>query len=180
MADGLMPSSLFCRVVIGRRRARKARLLVDGLWMRRYESSVGAARSARAAVAEFAAHAGMTGERLDDLRVCVSEAVTNAVVHGYPDRDGGVAVVAELTRCSLRVIVSDDGDGLKSQSPAPGLGLGLTLMRELADELTIRELRGGGVEVHLCFSLAPCRAPVEHERQTPAEVTLSAESALDA
>ena len=116
-----------------------------------YPSSVALARLA---VARFAAAAGVAGERLDDVRSCVSEAVTNAVVHAYPRGAGGpIRVAATTTVHELRVHIADDGCGLESKTPNPGLGLGMQLMPKLSNGFTVGERASGGVDIHLRFEL---------------------------
>jgi stage II sporulation protein AB (anti-sigma F factor) len=128
-----------------------------------FASSVGLAR---AAVTKLATGAGIAGQQLDDVRVCVSEAVTNAVAHAYPDRKGGpVRVDAFASDEELRVHVGDDGCGLQSESPNPGLGLGVPVMSQLSDGLAVTERAGGGVDVDLRFDL---RANGDTGRTAPA------------
>jgi stage II sporulation protein AB (anti-sigma F factor) len=117
-----------------------------------FPDDVESVASARLAVGNFAARAGMSGSQLDDVRLCVSEAVANAVAHGYPNGElGDVRVGAAALDGKLLVHVSDDGCGLQGESPNSGLGLGVPLMRKLSDGLVVRE--NAGVEVHLRFNL---------------------------
>ena len=117
-----------------------------------FPDDVESVAAARLAVGDFAARAGVSGSRLDDVRLCVSEAVANAVAHGYPDGEtGDVRVAAAALDGELLVHVSDDGCGLQSKTPNSGLGLGVPLMRKLSDGLVLRE--NAGVEVHLRFNL---------------------------
>jgi anti-sigma regulatory factor (Ser/Thr protein kinase) len=121
-----------------------------------YPSSVALAR---VAVARFAAAAGLAGERLEDVRSCVSEAVTNAVVHAYPRGNGGpIRVAATATDQELRVRVGDDGCGLKSARPSIGLGLGMPVMTRLSHGFAVRESVSGGVDLHLRFELGSTSA----------------------
>jgi anti-sigma regulatory factor (Ser/Thr protein kinase) len=109
---------------------------------------------ARAAVDKFAIAAGLSGERLEDIRLCVSEAVGNAAVHAYaPDEIGPIRVGVLASDGELLVHVSDDGCGLQGASQNAGLGLGLPLMSQLSDGLVVREHGFGGVEVHLRFDI---------------------------
>ena len=83
-------------------------------------------RTARAAVSQFAARCGVHAA---DVALCVSEAVTNAVVHAFRDREGRSGTIRVLAECTdgrmLRVSVEDDGVGVSPRSDSPGLGLGL-------------------------------------------------------
>lgn len=109
----------------------------------------------RRAVVEFAGSHGMSREVADDLRLCVSEAVTNAVLHAFRDRvPGTVSVTAEVDAGDVVVRVSDDGRGFAPRNDSPGLGLGLSLIGDLASELTITRPRGGGTIVSMSFRLA--------------------------
>jgi len=119
-----------------------------------YPSDVSSVGLARAAVDKFALAAGLSGERLDDIRLCVSEAVGNAAVHAYPaDEIGPIRVGLLASDGELLVHVSDDGCGLQGASQNAGLGLGLPLMSQLSDGLVVREHGFGGVEVHLRFDI---------------------------
>jgi serine/threonine-protein kinase RsbW len=106
---------------------------------------------ARSAIAEFASAAGIEGEQLDAVRLTVSEAVTNVVVHGYPDGDGTFYLTAAASVDQVRVMVVDDGRGLRTDSDRPGLGLGLPLMARLSDGFAVEPSASGGVEVRLQF-----------------------------
>ncbi|HEX6025577.1 MAG TPA: ATP-binding protein [Solirubrobacter sp.] len=119
-------------------------------------ASVGRLRNA---LAEFAADGGLTGLRLSDVRTCVSEAVTNAVVHGY--RDGRqprtINVSGELGEDDLMVTVSDDGAGFAPRLDSPGLGLGLPMISALTSSMSILASASGGTEVCMAFRLAGAR-----------------------
>ena len=75
----------------------------------------------------------------DAIGVVVSEAVTNAVVHAYRDRDrpGAVHVSAELHDEGVEIAVADDGLGLRPRPDSPGVGLGMPLIADLADRVVI-------------------------------------------
>jgi stage II sporulation protein AB (anti-sigma F factor) len=72
-------------------------------------ANVGVARNA---VATFASQADFTLADIDEIRLAVSEAVTNAVVHAYPGRTGWVRVTARLSEGQLQVEVEDAGIGI--------------------------------------------------------------------
>jgi anti-sigma regulatory factor (Ser/Thr protein kinase) len=114
-------------------------------------SSVGWARKA---VAELAAVAGMEGERLEDVRLAVSEAVTNSVAYAYEAAPGDVHVIAAVVSGELWIVIADDGMGMRRRpSEIRGLGLGLGLMARVSDALTILTRSSGGVEVQMRFQL---------------------------
>ena len=73
----------------------------------------------RAAVAAFAALLDPTVEELSDIKTAVSEAVTNAVVHGYREQMGLIFITATLTdRPSVRVRIRDKGVGIADVAKA--------------------------------------------------------------
>lgn len=112
-------------------------------------------RWARDLIAEFATRAGVAETRLEDIRLLVSEAVTNAVLHAYGNRPGDVHVIAAVASGELWVVIADDGEGMRTQpGETGGLGLGLALMARLSNELTIGTRSSGGVELRMRFDLA--------------------------
>jgi anti-sigma regulatory factor (Ser/Thr protein kinase) len=108
---------------------------------------------ARAVLTEFARQAGLCGARLDMLRVAVSEAVTNVVVHAYRGRAGSVGVAAAVASGELWVLISDDGCGHQTPPENPGLGFGLVLMADACDDFVIAERAEGGTEARMLFRL---------------------------
>jgi serine/threonine-protein kinase RsbW/stage II sporulation protein AB (anti-sigma F factor) len=106
----------------------------------------------RHAVANYAHSLGVRDP--GTIALAVSEAITNAVVHGYRDRDPGrVTVEAEVVRDDFVVIVEDDGDGVKPRPDSPGVGLGLPLLAQLAATVEIEASGSGGTRVRMCFAL---------------------------
>ena len=97
---------------------------------------------------------GMAVDR-DAIGVVVSEAVTNAVLHAYRDRErpGDVHVSARVERDAVAISVSDDGLGLRPRPDSPGVGLGIPLMADLADHVEITHPRGRGVRIAAHFAL---------------------------
>jgi anti-sigma regulatory factor (Ser/Thr protein kinase) len=108
---------------------------------------------ARRAVAEFAVAAHADPHQVDSVRLSVSEAVTNAVVHAYRGLPGSVHVTAAVVPDGLWILVADDGCGLEPRTDRPGLGLGLGLIAQAADELTIVSRSTGGTELRMRFGL---------------------------
>lgn len=109
---------------------------------------------ARRAVVDFAEQAGATSEELEAVQLAVSEAVTNAVMHAYRDRDPGlVHVSAALAGDELWVLVADDGCGLSPRDDSPGAGYGLRLIAQAADQLTVVRRGDGGTELRMRFDL---------------------------
>ena len=94
-------------------------------------------------------------ERPDDVALAVSEAATNAVLHAYPPGTNGTILLAiDADRDGCRVMVSDEGVGLRPRPDSPGLGLGLPLMAQLADRIDIADGTGHGVHVKMVFTLS--------------------------
>jgi serine/threonine-protein kinase RsbW len=106
-------------------------------------------REARLAVTGLAHGAGMTDDRIADLRLAVSEAATNAIQHGR-DAGGDVSVRASVTQGELRVWITNKGGGMRPRLDSPGLGLGLPIMASVADHLEIVS-DGEGTTVDMMF-----------------------------
>jgi anti-sigma regulatory factor (Ser/Thr protein kinase) len=115
-----------------------------------------APRLARKAAAEFAAGEGADEETLAAIALCVSEAVTNAVLHAYRETDEPGAVEIEACRPNgfLCLYVRDEGCGLKPRVDSPGLGLGLPLISGAASNVEVRAAAAGGTELIMRFDLA--------------------------
>ncbi len=107
----------------------------------------------RARRAVLSALRGIAVDR-DAVGVVVSEAVTNAVLHAYRDRNepGSVHVSASLDDHGLQVAVDDDGLGMRPRVDSPGIGLGLPMMGDLADRLEVCS-RGPGTRIAARFAL---------------------------
>jgi serine/threonine-protein kinase RsbW len=91
---------------------------------------------------------------LDAVRLAVSEAVSNVIVHGYRERGNGAFTVAiEWEGEHLRVTVRDEGCGMQPRMDSPGAGLGLPLIANLAETFSVTAPPGGGTEVCMTFPL---------------------------
>jgi anti-sigma regulatory factor (Ser/Thr protein kinase) len=121
------------------------------------ESCAAAPRSvpwARKLITELAADAGVRGQRLEDIRLAVSEAITNAVAYAYKGAPGEIHLLAAVVSGELWIVIADDGEGMRDRGgDTRGLGLGLGLMARLSDALTILTRSSGGVEVRMRFDL---------------------------
>ena len=113
---------------------------------------------ARSAIACFAAQLDPTLDELGDIKTAVSEAVTNAVVHAYPDVLGTVQVrVRILPDERLEIAVKDHGVGIAdvAQARTPMYttggeersGMGFTIMESFMDSLAVRSKNGKGTVV---------------------------------
>ena len=92
-----------------------------------------------------------------DMRLAVSEAVTNSVLHGFPSGEPGtVTVVATVDAAAalLTVVVTDDGTGVRPRPDSPGLGLGFPLITTLSETANITAGPDGhGTRVSMTFAL---------------------------
>ena len=113
---------------------------------------------ARAAVAAFAAQLDPTLDELGDIRTAVSEAVTNAIVHAYPDTVGTVWLKARILDGEyLEISVRDKGRGIEDVARARSplfttggeerSGMGFTIMESFMDKLSVRSKPGKGTAV---------------------------------
>ena len=121
---------------------------------------------ARAAVAAFAAQLDPTVDELGDINTIVSEAVTNCIVHAYPDRIGRICVKAAIYDGGiLEISVSDKGCGIpdvtKARTPLyttggdDRSGMGFTIMESFSDSLNVRSRVGAGTTVTVRRRIAP-------------------------
>jgi len=90
---------------------------------------------------------------LADVKLAVTEACTNVVVHAYGENEGPMAVSAELRDGRLTVVVADEGRGILPRPDSPGLGLGLPLIATLAESLELGTGEGDETEVRMTFVL---------------------------
>jgi serine/threonine-protein kinase RsbW/stage II sporulation protein AB (anti-sigma F factor) len=109
----------------------------------------------RAAVADYVTAAGVGPPQIDAVKLAVSEAVTNAVMHAYLEADepGEVRVDTCLREGEIRVVVSDDGLGMMPRLDSPGLGVGLPFIADTADTLDIASGEGGGTVLRMSFKV---------------------------
>ena len=121
---------------------------------------------ARTAVACFAAQMDPTLNELEDIKTAVSEAVTNAIVHGYPNTLGKVMVKARICEGNvLEVTVKDHGRGIPDveQARRPMFttggeersGMGFTIMGSFMDKLRVRSSPGKGTTVVMQRFISP-------------------------
>ncbi len=76
-------------------------------------------------------------QTLADIKLAVTEACTNTVVHAYGGGDGPLEVAAYVREPRLLVVIRDEGRGIVPRTDSPGLGLGLPLIATLADALEL-------------------------------------------
>lgn len=115
---------------------------------------------ARASVAAFASQMDPTLDELGDVKTAVSEAVTNAIVHAYPDRIGPVSLrLRRLPENVLEITVRDRGCGIpdvaKARQPmfttggAERSGMGFTIMESFMNSFALRSVPGKGTTVRM-------------------------------
>jgi anti-sigma regulatory factor (Ser/Thr protein kinase) len=96
--------------------------------------------------------ANRDGRLADDVRLCVSEAVTNVVRHAYGRQRGDVEVVVERDDGEVSVVVRDDGRGMtKSEREGRAGGYGLKIIEKIAAHHEIRSSPKTGVEMAMVF-----------------------------
>ena len=115
---------------------------------------------ARQIAAAFAAQMDPTLDELGDVKTAVSEAVTNAIVHAYPDRIGPVILrLRRLPENVLEILVKDRGCGIpdvaKAREPmfttggAERSGMGFTIMESFMNSFALRSVPGKGTAVRM-------------------------------
>ncbi|MCW2993184.1 MAG: ATP-binding protein [Conexibacter sp.] len=111
---------------------------------------------ARHSVRDYLLAAETADPPLSDVGLVVSEAVSNVVLHAYPEGTGGeVRVRVAVDGAEVALVIADDGGGLRPRPDSPGLGMGLPLMAAVAQRLETRRTASGGNELRAWFSLAP-------------------------
>ena len=115
---------------------------------------------ARSAVACFAAQLDPTLEELGDIRTAVSEAVTNCIVHAYPDDLGVIFLRCRILKDNvLDIVIKDRGIGIPDieQARRPAYttggadrsGMGFTIMESFMTDVEITSKAGKGTTVHM-------------------------------
>ena len=113
---------------------------------------------ARVGVASFASQLDPTLEEISDVKTAVSEAVTNAIIHGYENGEGTIFIEVTLTGNELTLTVSDNGVGIEDLELAmqplytsrPDLersGMGFTVMETFMDSLKVESNKGKGTKI---------------------------------
>ena len=115
---------------------------------------------ARSAVACFAAQLDPTLEELGDIRTAVSEAVTNCIVHAYPEGFGMITLRCRILKDNmLDIVIKDKGIGIADveQARRPAYttggtdrsGMGFTIMESFMTDVEITSKAGKGTTVHM-------------------------------
>ena len=125
---------------------------------------------ARVCAASFVAQLDPTMDELNDLKTAVSEAVTNAIVHGYSDCVGKITLTVKIFENSLvEILVRHKGRGIpdieKARQPLyttggkERSGMGFTIMESFMDHISVKSAPGKGTIVTLRKKLAPRSRP---------------------
>ncbi len=115
---------------------------------------------ARSAVACFASQMDPTLEELGDIRTAVSEAVTNCIVHAYPDEYGIITLRCRILKDNtLDIVIKDKGVGIDNleQARRPMFttggsdrsGMGFTIMESFMTDFQVSSQKGKGTMVHM-------------------------------
>ena len=109
----------------------------------------------RAEAGTFASRLGAPDALVDDVRLAVSEALNNVIMHAYPGASGRHDTRANADPASGLVTFSvrDYGIGFGPRPDSPGMGMGVVIMTALSHAIEIAAPADGGTEVHLTFAV---------------------------
>ena len=127
---------------------------------------------ARVTVGAFMTRLNPTLEEISDVKTAVSEAVTNAIVHGYENKPGIIDIAAEIGEGIITVEITDHGVGIADVEQAmkpfytsrPDMersGMGFTVMQTFMDGLQVTSKTGHGTTVRMHKKLSPVAEAVE-------------------
>jgi len=115
---------------------------------------------ARSTVSAFCVGANLTLDELTEIKTAVSEAVTNCVVHAYPESIGDIKINVKRTENKIYITISDNGVGIqdieKAREPfyttkpeEERSGMGFTVMESFMDKIDVKQNKNGGITVYL-------------------------------
>lgn len=115
---------------------------------------------ARATVAAFVTSLNPTLDEITDIKTAISEAVTNCVVHAYPEKPGNVTVTVKLSDDQVYITVSDTGVGIENFEKAKEpfyttklneerSGMGFTVMESFMDKIELAKNKNKGVIIKM-------------------------------
>lgn len=113
---------------------------------------------ARVSVATFASQLDPTLDEINDIKMAVSEAVTNSIIHGYEGQNGEIIITCGIIQNTLYIDITDNGKGIsdikKAMTPLytskPDLersGMGFTVMETFMDTISVSSEEGKGTTV---------------------------------
>jgi len=114
----------------------------------------------RSSVAAFCLPLNPTIDEITEIKTAVSEAVTNCVVHAYPDKVGDIIIKVKLTESDVNITVTDRGVGIDNLEKAiepfytskpedDRSGMGFTVIESFMDSFKLERNKGAGVSVHM-------------------------------
>ena len=115
---------------------------------------------ARTVVAAFAAQLDPTIEELSEVKTAVSEAVTNAVIHGYEYKEGRIIIISRIYERCIEIEIMDNGKGIDdidlamqplytSKPELERSGMGFTVMETFMDEVLVDSKAGIGTNIKM-------------------------------
>ncbi|MCX7780247.1 MAG: anti-sigma F factor [Negativicutes bacterium] len=122
---------------------------------------------ARVTAAAFAAQLELTLNEIDEIKVAISEAVSNSVIHGYRGGKGEIEFIMNLYADKLEYIITDYGVGIEDieQARQPSyssdperMGLGFVFMESFMDELEVKSAPGQGTTVRMVKKISNANA----------------------
>ena len=119
---------------------------------------------ARSVVAIFALQLNPSISQISDLKTAVSEAVTNAIVHGYPNSVGEITLEAKIDENTIHIEISDVGVGIDNLEQAlepffttredeERSGMGFTIMKSFMDTVDVTSEKGQGTKIYMSKKL---------------------------
>ena len=113
---------------------------------------------ARITVAAFFSQLDPTIEELSDIKTAISEAVTNSIIHAYPDKQGIIKIRCRLYESEIEVEITDNGIGIENikeareplyttKSNLERSGMGFTIMESFMDDFKIESIVGLGTKI---------------------------------
>lgn len=115
------------------------------------EADAAAVPGLRSVVVAFCSLLDLDEDRVADVGLCVSEAVSNVVLHAYAAAAGPLRLTADFEQDALEVVVRDLGTGIRPAAPSPGLGLGLGIIARLCSRFEVEQPADGGTSVWMRF-----------------------------
>ena len=113
---------------------------------------------ARSVVASFASQLDPTIDEIADIKTAVSEAVTNSIIHAYPNVEGKIIIVGKIIGDEIIFQISDNGIGIENVDKAKQLlfttkgdsersGMGFAIMENFMDKLEVESILGLGTKI---------------------------------
>lgn len=115
---------------------------------------------ARGVVGCFAIQLNPSVAELNDIKTAISEAVTNCIVHAYPDKLGEIVLEAEIENGNLHINIFDKGIGIEnieealqpfftSKEDDERSGMGFTIMQSFMDDVKVYSKKGEGTHIYM-------------------------------